>query len=93
MESAEGSKEMKGSWSPAMVSSPEATMLEDATDSKGGSEESARGASPLLEERLNPDQDEVKQQDVVEGEKKGSLDIKAVDDVLKETEPVAAAVK
>ena len=92
MESAEGSKEMKGSWSPAMVSSPEATMLEDATDSKGMSEESARGASPLLEERLNPDQDEVKQQDV-EGEKKGSLDIKAVDDVLKETEPVAAAVK
>ena len=92
MESAEGSKEMKGSWSPAMVSSPEATMLEDTTGSKGGSEESARGASPLLEERLNPDQDEVKQQDV-EGEKKGSLDIKAVDDVLKETEPVAAAVK
>ena len=75
-----------------MVSSPEATMLEDTTGSKGGSEESARGASPLLEERLNPDQDEVKQQDV-EGEKKGSLDIKAVDDVLKETEPLAAAVK
>ena len=92
MESAEGSKEMKGSWSPAMVSSPEATMLEDTTGSKGMSEESARGASPLLEERLNPDQDEVKQQDV-EGEKKGSLDIKAVDDVLKETEPLAAAVK
>ena len=92
MESAEGSKEMKGSWSPAMVSSPEATMLEDTTGSKGGAEESARGASPLLEERLNPDQDEVKQQDV-EGEKKGPLDIKAADDVLKETEPVAAAVK
>jgi len=93
MESAEGSKEMKGSWSPAMVSSPEATMLEDTTGSKGGSEESARGASPLLEERLNPDQDEVKQQDVVEGEKKGPLDIKTADDVLKESEPVAAAVK
>ena len=93
MESAEGSKEMKGSWSPAMVSSPEATMLEDTTGSKGGSEESARGASPLLEERLNPDQDEVKHQDVVEGENKGPLDIKAADDVLKETEPVAAAVK
>ena len=93
MESAEGSKEMKGSWSPAMVSSPEATMLEDTTGSKGGFEESARGASPLLEERLNPDQDEVKHQDVVEGENKGPLDIKAADDVLKETEPLAAAVK
>ena len=73
---------MKGSWSPAMVSSPEATMLEDTTGSKGGSEESARGASPLLEERLNPDQDEVKQEDGFEDEEEHHEDLDVVLKVL-----------
>jgi len=56
--------EEKEGWSPAMVSSPEATMLEhskDIKDEEAGveAEQSNRddgGASPLLEERLQPDE-------------------------------------
>lgn len=56
--------EEKEGWSPAMVSSPEATMLEDSKDIKGEevgveADQSNRddgGASPLLEERLQPDE-------------------------------------
>ena len=59
MESTE--KEGKeGGWSPAMVSSPEATMLEESKDIiKGETEQNSRddgGASPLLEERLQPEE-------------------------------------
>jgi len=66
--------EEKEGWSPAMVSSPEATMLEDSKDIKGEeeagveAEQSNRddgGASPLLEERLQP----VEMQGAVEVEK------------------------
>merc|ERR1711936_1490000 len=63
MESTERSPaEEKEGWSPAMVSSPEATMLEDTgikgeTEAEGSSRDG--GASPLLEERLKPDGDEM----------------------------------
>jgi len=75
MESTERSSvEEKEGWSPAMVSSPEATMLEESKDIKGeagveDSDQSNRdgGASPLLEERLKPDE---QMQGAVEEEKK-----------------------
>merc|ERR1711971_796874 len=76
MESPERSSglEEKEGWSPAMVSSPEATMLEESKDvNKGESEDSEEqsnrdgGASPLLEERLKPDE---QMQGAVEEEKK-----------------------
>merc|ERR1712192_328911 len=77
MESTERSSvlEEKEGWSPAMVSSPEATMLEESKDiNKGEAEDSEEqsnrdgGASPLLEERLKPDQEQM--QGAVEEEKK-----------------------
>ena len=75
--------EEKEGWSPAMVSSPEATMLEDSKDinkgeAGGDAEESNRdgGASPLLEERLKPD--EMQEGALVE-EKKTIGDAAAVD--------------
>jgi len=80
MESTERSSvlEEKEGWSPAMVSSPEATMLEESKDINKGeagleedSEEQSNrdgGASPLLEERLKPDQEQM--QGAVEEEKK-----------------------
>merc|ERR1712181_32206 len=77
MESTERSSvlEEKEGWSPAMVSSPEATMLEESKDiNKGETEDSEEqsnrdgGASPLLEERLKPDQEQM--QGAVEEEKK-----------------------
>merc|ERR1712181_48187 len=77
MESTERSSvlEEKEGWSPAMVSSPEATMLEESKDiNKGDSEDSEEqsnrdgGASPLLEERLKPDDEQM--QGAVEVEKK-----------------------
>jgi len=76
MESTERSSvlEEKEGWSPAMVSSPEATMLEESKDiNKGDSEDSEEqsnrdgGASPLLEERLKPDDEQM--QGAVEEEK------------------------
>ena len=79
MESTERSSvlEEKEGWSPAMVSSPEATMLEESKDiNKGDSEDSEEqsnrdgGASPLLEERLKPDDEQM--QGAVEEEKKMS---------------------
>ena len=83
MESTERSTmEEKEGWSPAMVSSPEATMLEDSKDIKGetggeAEEESNRdgGASPLLEERLKPDE----MQGAVVEEKKTIGDAAAAD--------------
>merc|ERR1712192_27742 len=77
MESTERSSvlEEKEGWSPAMVSSPEATMLEESKDiNKGETEDSEEqsnrdgGASPLLEERLKPDQEQM--QGAVEEDKK-----------------------
>merc|ERR1712181_80682 len=69
MESTERSSsvlEEKEGWSPAMVSSPEATMLEESKDiNKGETEDSEEqsnrdgGASPLLEERLKPDDEQM----------------------------------
>ena len=73
MESTERSPaEEKEGWSPAMVSSPEATMLEDTgikgeTEAEGSSRDG--GASPLLEERLKPDGDEMHDGAVEGGEK------------------------
>ena len=73
MESTERSPaEEKEGWSPAMVSSPEATMLEDTgikgeTEAEGSSRDG--GASPLLEERLKPDGDEMHDGAVEVGEK------------------------
>ena len=62
MESTE-KEEKEGGWSPAMVSSPEATMLEESKDinkgEEGETEQNNRddgGASPLLEDRLQPDE-------------------------------------
>jgi len=83
MESTERSTmEEKEGWSPTMVSSPEATMLEDSKDIKGetggeAEEESNRdgGASPLLEERLKPDE----MQGAVVEEKKTIGDAAAAD--------------
>merc|ERR1712181_68139 len=67
--------EEKEGWSPAMVSSPEATMLEESKDiNKGEAEDSEEqsnrdgGASPLLEERLKPNDEQM--QGAVEEEKK-----------------------
>ena len=73
MESTERSPaEEKEGRSPAMVSSPEATMLEDTgikgeTEAEGSSRDG--GASPLLEERLKPDGDEMHDGAVEGGEK------------------------
>merc|ERR1719249_118932 len=85
MESTERSTtEEKEGWSPAMVSSPEATMLEDSKDinkgeAGGEAEESNRdgGASPLLEERLKPDE---MQEGALLEEKKTIGDVAAADE-------------
>ena len=94
MESTERSSvEEKEGWSPAMVSSPEATMLEESKDIKGEAEvedpeQSNRdgGASPLLEERLKPDE---QMQGAVEEEKKIG-DNEAGDAVAKVAESAVA---
>ena len=71
----------EGGWSPAMVSSPEATMLEE-----GG--EPRHGASPTLEDRLQ-DQDqeqEVKETKGDEGEEGETKPQATVEEMMKEVD-------
>ena len=102
MESTERSSvEEKEGWSPAMVSSPEATMLEESKDIKGeagveDSEQSNRdgGASPLLEERLKPDdqmQGAVEEKKISDAaDQKTAADNEAGDAVVKVAESAVA---
>ena len=83
-----------------MVSSPEATMLEESKDIKGeagveDSEQSNRdgGASPLLEERLKPDeqmQGAVEEKKISDAADQKTADNEAGDVVVKVAESAVA---